>query len=104
MSHAVLPSRTFLSSHDVLANQSRRCACYVRRCVAFLSYLRLSVYMAVVAVAIILSFHLKNQPSPLELKIARPMGAIFWALSVASLGLGIANYISTPTCSPPYTC
>lgn len=30
---------------------------------AFLSWLRLSVYMAVVSVAITLSFHLKSKPS-----------------------------------------
>ncbi|ERS97742.1 hypothetical protein HMPREF1624_05913 [Sporothrix schenckii ATCC 58251] len=61
----------------------------------FLSYLRLSVTMAVVAVAIVLSFHLKNQPSPLELRMARPLGIIFWLLSVLTLFVGVANYIKT---------
>ena len=32
---------------------------------AFLSWLKLSVYMAIVSVAIILSFHLKSEPTPL---------------------------------------
>ncbi|KDN60530.1 hypothetical protein CSUB01_02155 [Colletotrichum sublineola] len=62
---------------------------------AFLSYLRLSVYMSIVAVAIVLSFHLKSEPSPLELRMARPLGIIFWVLSVACLCLGIGNYIKT---------
>lgn len=51
--------------------------------------------MAVVAVAIVLSFHLKSQPSPLELRMARPLGIIFWLLSVLTLFVGVANYIST---------
>jgi hypothetical protein len=50
--------------------------------------------MAVVAVAIVLSFHLKHQPSQIELQMARPLGAIFWVLSVCCLLLGIGNYIS----------
>jgi hypothetical protein len=62
--------------------------------VAFLSYLRLSVYMAIVSVAITLSFHLKNEASPLELRMAKPLGTIFWALSVMTLVAGMANYIS----------
>ena len=62
--------------------------------VAFLSYLRLSVYMAIVSVAITLSFHLKNEATPLELRMAKPLGTIFWALSVMTLCAGMANYIS----------
>ncbi|OIW32092.1 hypothetical protein CONLIGDRAFT_629783 [Coniochaeta ligniaria NRRL 30616] len=61
----------------------------------FLSYLRLSVYMAVVSVAIVLSFHLKTKASDIELRMAKPLGAIFWALSVACLLVGCANYIRT---------
>ncbi|PCD17958.1 hypothetical protein FGRA07_07426 [Fusarium graminearum] len=63
--------------------------------VAFLSYLRLSVYMAIVSVAITLSFHLKSEASPLELRMAKPLGTIFWALSVMTLFAGMANYIRT---------
>lgn len=33
--------------------------------IAFLAWLKLSVYMTIVSVAIVLSFHLKSQPSPL---------------------------------------
>ncbi len=50
--------------------------------------------MAIVSVAIVLSFHLKQKPSDMELRLAKPLGAIFWALSVACLWLGLANYIS----------
>jgi hypothetical protein len=32
---------------------------------AFLSWLKLSIYMAIVSVAIVLSFHLKSKPSSL---------------------------------------
>jgi hypothetical protein len=48
---------SFLSSsrHVVLANKPP----------AFLSWLKLSVYMAIVSVAIVLSFHLKSKPSAL---------------------------------------
>lgn len=67
---------------------------------AFLSYLRLSVYMAVVSVAIVLSFHLKHQPTDVELRMAKPLGAVFWVLSVASLMLGLGNYISEPWYRP----
>ncbi|KAI3400593.1 hypothetical protein diail_2796 [Diaporthe ilicicola] len=51
----------------------------------FLSYLRLSIYMAIVSVAIVLSFHLKSRPSAAELRMAKPLGLVFWVLSVACL-------------------
>ncbi|KAL1874457.1 hypothetical protein Daus18300_003475 [Diaporthe australafricana] len=59
----------------------------------FLSYLRLSIYMAIVSVAIVLSFHLKSQPSAAELRMAKPLGLVFWVLSVACLFVGLGNYI-----------
>jgi hypothetical protein len=62
--------------------------------IAFLSYLRLSIYMAIVSVAITLSFHLKNEATPLELRMAKPLGTIFWGLSVLTLFAGMGNYIS----------
>ncbi|KAH6607519.1 hypothetical protein Trco_003832 [Trichoderma cornu-damae] len=62
---------------------------------AFLSYLRLSIYMAIVSVAITVSFHIKGTPSDLERRVAKPLGAIFWVLSVATLALGAGNYIRT---------
>lgn len=61
--------------------------------IAFLSYLRLSIYMAVVSIAITLSFHVKHQPTNFELRMAKPLGAVFWALSVVMLLLGFGNYI-----------
>lgn len=63
----------------------------------FLSWLRLSVYMAIVSVAIIISFHLKNEPSPIEKKVALPVGVLFWVLSFACLANGFANYVKTVT-------
>ncbi|KAF2120631.1 hypothetical protein BDV96DRAFT_270925 [Lophiotrema nucula] len=61
----------------------------------FLSWLRLAVYMAIVSVAIVLSFHLKSKPSDIERKIALPFGIVFWILSMACLVSGLANYIRT---------
>ncbi|KAK7757698.1 hypothetical protein SLS62_000076 [Diatrype stigma] len=57
--------------------------------------------MAVVAVAITLSFHLKTQPSAVELRMALPLGLIFWILAVLCLAMGLGNYISTPKSSEP---
>lgn len=51
--------------------------------------------MSIVAVAIVLSFHLRKTATEVELRMAKPLGAIFWALSVSCLGVGIANYTST---------
>lgn len=51
--------------------------------------------MAIVAMAIILSFHLKNEPSPLERHMALPLGIVFWALSLVCLCAGLANYLKT---------
>lgn len=62
---------------------------------AFLSWLRLSVYMAIVSVAITCSFHLKSKPSAVELRIALPFGILFWLLSLACLVSGVANYCRT---------
>lgn len=61
----------------------------------FLSWLRLSVYMSIVSVAIIVSFHLKAKPSSIEERIALPVGLIFWLLSVACLVSGCAIYVKT---------
>ena len=55
--------------------------------------------MAVLSVAITLSFHLKHRATELERRVAKPLGAVFWLLSVAMLALGLANYVGT--CPPP---
>lgn len=51
--------------------------------------------MAVVSVAIVVSFHIKSTPTEFELKMARPLGIIFWVLSLACLALGFGNYMKT---------
>lgn len=51
--------------------------------------------MAVVSVAITLSFHLNHKPSHVEREMARPLGIIFWLLAVLTLGVGVCNYIRT---------
>jgi len=53
--------------------------------------------MAVVSVAIMISFHLKHQPSEIERQIALPFGIIFWFLALACLASGLSNYIKTVT-------
>ena len=63
----------------------------------FLSWLRLSIYMSVVSVAIIISFHLKSQPTSIEKRLALPLGLVFWLLSLACLASGFANYVKTVT-------
>jgi len=63
----------------------------------FLSWLRLSVYMAVVSVAIMCSFHLKHQPTAIERRLALPMGIIFWLLALACMVSGVAHYYRTVT-------
>ncbi|KAK5118185.1 hypothetical protein LTR85_008165 [Meristemomyces frigidus] len=61
----------------------------------FLSWLRLATYMSVVAIAILISFHLKHSPTPLEKRVALPFGLIFWFLSMACLFSGLSNYVKT---------
>ncbi|KAI5849218.1 hypothetical protein BZA05DRAFT_402607 [Tricharina praecox] len=61
----------------------------------FLSWLRLSIYMCIVSIAIILSFQLKTEPSLVERRMALPLGLIFWALSLVCLGAGLCNYLKT---------
>lgn len=53
------------------------------------------MYLAVVAVAIIISFQLKGAPTSLERHMALPLGIIFWVLSLACLTNGFANYVRT---------
>jgi hypothetical protein len=53
--------------------------------------------MSIVSIAIVVSFHLKNQPSDLELRMALPLGLVFWSLSLSCLALGFGNYIKTVT-------
>lgn len=53
--------------------------------------------MSVVSVAIVISFHLKSQPTSIERRVALPVGLVFWLLSIACLASGIANYVKTVT-------
>ena len=51
--------------------------------------------MAIVSTAIVVSFHLKSQPTSIERRIAFPFGLLFWFLSLACLANGFANYVKT---------
>lgn len=53
--------------------------------------------MAIVSIAIVISFHLKHEPTPLERRVALPFGIVFWLLALACLASGTANYIKTVT-------
>ncbi|KAF2661382.1 hypothetical protein K491DRAFT_587538 [Lophiostoma macrostomum CBS 122681] len=92
----VFRERPFLGSllFDNNASDARDHAANER---TFLSWLRLAVYMAIVSVAIVISFHLKSKPSDTERRIALPFGIIFWILSMACLISGLANYVKTVT-------
>ncbi|KAK0641639.1 hypothetical protein B0T16DRAFT_218653 [Cercophora newfieldiana] len=79
----------------IFDNETSDCRDHCANERTFLSYLRLSIYMAIVSVAITLSFHLRKTATEIELRMAKPLGAIFWALSVACLGVGMSNYINT---------
>lgn len=78
----------------IFDNETSDCRDHCANERTFLSYLRLSIYMAIVSVAIVLSFHLRKTAPELELRLAWPLGGIFWALSISCLGVGVANYIS----------
>ncbi len=65
--------------------------------IAFLSWLRLSIYMTVVACAIVISFHIRNPPTKLERHMAIPLGLVFWVSALACLLSGFANYIKAVT-------
>lgn len=53
--------------------------------------------MAIVSVAILISFHLKREASALERRVALPFGLTFWLLAMACLGAGLNNYVKTVT-------
>ncbi|KAL1977035.1 hypothetical protein VTN31DRAFT_3317 [Thermomyces dupontii] len=61
----------------------------------FLSWLRLSIYLAVVSSAIVVSFHLRSVPTPIEKRMALPLGIIFWCISLGCLVNGFAIYVTT---------
>lgn len=79
----------------LLANESSDARDHCANERTFLSWVRLAIYMDVVSVAIFVNFHFKEQPTPLELKMSKPLGAIFWALSFVCIINGFANYIKT---------
>ncbi|KAE8551040.1 hypothetical protein TMatcc_009129 [Talaromyces marneffei ATCC 18224] len=61
----------------------------------FLSWLRLSIYLAIVSSAILISFHLTSIPTQLERSIALPLGIVFWCMSLACLASGFGLYVTT---------
>ncbi|KAG0642092.1 hypothetical protein HOY80DRAFT_681546 [Tuber brumale] len=61
----------------------------------FLSWLRLSMYLCIVSVAVVISFHFKHEPSELEKGLSLPLGICFWVLSLVCLFAGLGNYLKT---------
>jgi hypothetical protein len=55
------------------------------------------MYLSIVACAIIMSFHLRSQPTSLERRMAMPLGIVFWVLSLFCLVSGFATYVRTLT-------
>lgn len=53
------------------------------------------MYFSIVSVALIISFHFRTQPTPLERRMSLPLGLVFWFLSLACLTNGFANYVMT---------
>ncbi|KAK3390381.1 hypothetical protein B0H63DRAFT_112972 [Podospora didyma] len=84
-----------LSAPLLFDNETSDCRDHCANERTFLSYLRLSIYLSIVSVAIVLSFHLRQEATETELRMAKPLGAVFWVLSMSCLGVGVANYIKT---------
>jgi len=80
--HALIVTNRPSCARDHLANER-----------TFLSSLRLSIVLSVVAAAILLSFHLKTAATRLEQRIALPLGALFWLLGAVCLASGVARYV-----------
>lgn len=53
------------------------------------------MYLSIVSIAIIISFQFRTAPTPLEKRMALPLGLVFWVLSLTSLANGFANYVRT---------
>ncbi|KAG0642744.1 hypothetical protein HOY80DRAFT_585590 [Tuber brumale] len=61
----------------------------------FLSWVRLSLYLCIVSIAVVIPFHLKLKPSELEERFSLPLGVFFWGLSLVCLLAGLGNYFKT---------
>lgn len=101
-SHLLASPRPIILSRPILGtlvldNRTSDCRDHCANERTFLSWLRLSMYLCIVAGAIVLSFHLRAEPSRLERRMALPLGIIFWVLSLVSLANGFAIYVSTLT-------
>ncbi|EAS34881.1 uncharacterized protein CIMG_00235 [Coccidioides immitis RS] len=81
----------------VLDNKASDCRDHCANERTFLSWLRLSMYLCIVSGAIVLSFHLRAEPSRLERRMALPMGIVFWVLSLVCLSNGFTIYVRTLT-------
>jgi len=51
------------------------------------------MYLCIVSIAIVISFHFKHVPNELERKLSLPLGICFWVLSLTCLFAGLGNYI-----------
>jgi len=61
----------------------------------FLSWLRLSIYLSIISVAITITFNLRTPPTAIESRVSLPLGLVFWFLAVLSLCTGLGNYFKT---------
>jgi len=53
------------------------------------------MYLCIVSVAVVISFHFKHEPSELEKELSLPLGICFWVLSLVCLFAGLGNYVKT---------
>ncbi|RPA75453.1 hypothetical protein BJ508DRAFT_230110 [Ascobolus immersus RN42] len=74
------------------AGSTARDGCATER--NFLSWLRLAIFLDVLGVAVMLSFHFKQEPTEVERRMAFPLGMIFWVLSFLSILAAAAQYFT----------
>ncbi|TQS36833.1 hypothetical protein Golomagni_02707 [Golovinomyces magnicellulatus] len=63
----------------------------------FLSYLRLSVSMAILSMALVISFSFEAPRFHVKPRLSQSLGLTFWGMSVICLGLGLGTYLKAVT-------
>lgn len=63
----------------------------------FLSYLRLSVSMAILSMALVISFSFETPRFHVKPRLSQSLGLTFWCLGVICLCLGLGTYLKTVT-------
>lgn len=61
----------------------------------FLAFTRMSLYLGIVSLAFLTSFHLSHVPNEVERRLAIPVSVVFVILSLSTQALGIFTYFRT---------